>query len=295
MGAKGGGCFVIICYKLALAPPGPVGGLVHFLLEAPEGPACEPALVGPLHNAPKGAMLWGVCLGKPPKALPPSGARCNVQYCTSRSATCQCTLQCWDTSIPEGASGPRGMGRGVGGVASCSNICVVANALHIAPRDEGGGAHSGRSPTVTQEHPMPQFDIASLHPQITFFAGILSTSHVSSCKNILPKVSQNSKPNRRIAEIHNVFAVKGSRDPCLPSHIYQPAKIVSHSVPREVLRLICSGRFIDQITISYMSPSNRPSRHESQHAKIRLLQLSNIYLSTSSDTYSSTTKARHSK
>jgi len=165
-------------------------------------------------------------------------------------------LQCWDTSIPEGASGPRGMGRGVGGVASCSNICVVANALHIAPRDEGGGAHSGRSPTVTQEHPMPQFDIASFYPQITFFAGIFLMFYVFLCKNILPKVSQNLKLNRRIAEIYNVFAVKGLRDLCLLSHIYQPAKIVSHLVLREVLCLICLGRFIDQITISYMSSLN---------------------------------------
>jgi type I restriction enzyme M protein len=47
--------------------------------------------------------------------------------------------------------------------------------------------------------------------------------------NMVSKMKHDTELGSRIAEIHNVFAVKGSRDPCLPSHIYQPAKI---STPR---------------------------------------------------------------
>jgi len=231
---------------------------------------------------------------------------CNIAHRAVQCASAHCNVG--TPPSPRGPPAPGEWGEGSAGSQvvptfawsqmHCTSPPATKAAGHVPTLGEIPDSFGGGRPPpkqATQEHPMPQFDIASLHPQTTFFAGILSTSHVSSCKNILPKVSQNPKPNKRIAEIYNVFAVKGSRDLCLLSHIYQPAKIVSHSVPREVLRLIRSGRFIDQITISYMSSPNRPSRHKSQHARIRLLRLSNIYLSTSSDTYSSTTKARHSK
>lgn len=103
---------------------------------------------------------------------------------------------------------------------------------------------------------MPQFDIASFYPQITFFAGIFLTFYVFLCKSVLPKVSQNLKLNKRMAEAYGTLATKGLKDLCLLSHIYKPSKIVSHLVLREVLCLICLDRFVSTITIAYMSYLN---------------------------------------
>lgn len=103
---------------------------------------------------------------------------------------------------------------------------------------------------------MPQFDIASFYPQITFFAGIFLTFYVFLCKSVLPKVSQNLKLNKRMAEAYGTLATKGLRDLCLLSQIYKPSKIVSHLVLREVLCLLFLDRFAVQLTTSYMSYLN---------------------------------------
>lgn len=80
--------------------------------------------------------------------------------------------------------------------------------------------------------------------------------YVFLCKNILPKIGQNPKLSKRIAELYNLSTAKGLRDISLPSHIYKPSKIVLHLIYKEIIRLICLNRFLKILTFSYISSPN---------------------------------------
>ena len=104
---------------------------------------------------------------------------------------------------------------------------------------------------------MPQFDITSFYPQITFFAGIFLTLHVSIAKNILPKISQNLKLNKRIGAMLDRFAIKGlERDIGVLSLIYNPSSIVSHLIYKESLCLIFLNVFVRLVTNTLISSLN---------------------------------------
>jgi len=103
---------------------------------------------------------------------------------------------------------------------------------------------------------MPQFDIASFYPQITFFAVIFLLFYVFLTKNILPKISQNLKINKRIGEIYNTFATKRLKDINLLSYIYKPTQILSYLVYKETICLIFLNKFLRIITIAFISSLN---------------------------------------
>ena len=134
---------------------------------------------------------------------------------------------------------------------------------------------------------MPQFDIACFYPQITFFVGIYILLYVFLTKNVLPKISQNLKLNKRIGEIYNLFAVspKGLRDLGLLSYIYKPSKIVSHLIFKETLCIIVLNRFLNILTFSYISSLNWLNLSNQTHSKVRLLKLNRLYLHTLHDLF----------
>ena len=115
---------------------------------------------------------------------------------------------------------------------------------------------------------MPQFDIASFFPQITFFAGIFLIFYVFLSKNILPKISQNLKLNKRILDIYNALpAFRGHASVSgqsshnvdgLPglARIYNPSKILAFAVYKETICLIYLRKMVRLLTISYMSSLN---------------------------------------
>ena len=103
---------------------------------------------------------------------------------------------------------------------------------------------------------MPQFDIASFHPQITFFTVIFLLLYVFLTRNILPKISQNLKLNKRIAENYNSFAIKRLKDLNLLSYIYKPTQILSHLIYKETLCILFLNQFLKIITVAYISSLN---------------------------------------
>ena len=134
---------------------------------------------------------------------------------------------------------------------------------------------------------MPQFDIASFYPQITFFAVIFLLFYVFLTKNILPKISQNLKINKRIGEIYNTFATKRLKDINLLSYIYKPTQILSYLVYKETICLIFLNKFLRIITIAFISCLHWLIKNQEINSKIRLLKLNNLYLNVLNDIYSS--------
>jgi hypothetical protein len=103
---------------------------------------------------------------------------------------------------------------------------------------------------------MPQFDIASFYPQITFFAGIFLILYIFVTKNTLPKISQNLKLNRRIIELYNNFSLKGLKDINLLSHIYKPYSILTYSIYKESPCLSAPRRYTEQTMTGHIACSN---------------------------------------
>jgi hypothetical protein len=103
---------------------------------------------------------------------------------------------------------------------------------------------------------MPQFDIASFYPQITFFAVIFLLLYVFLTKSILPKISHNLKINKRIGEVYSLFAVKCLKDINLLSYIYKPTQILSYLVYKETICLVYLNNFCQVITNAFASSLN---------------------------------------
>lgn len=101
---------------------------------------------------------------------------------------------------------------------------------------------------------MPQFDIASFFPQITFFAGIFLMFYVFLARSILPKISKNLKLNSRIA---NLFIDAYSPRSCLPldalCRIYKPSRFLRLAVYKETLCLVYTRKMVQLITLSLIA------------------------------------------
>lgn len=114
----------------------------------------------------------------------------------------------------------------------------------------------GRVPLLSFLNTMPQFDIASFFPQITFFAGIFLVFYILLTKIVLPKIGQNLKLNKKLGEVYSTFSVRGLKDTNLLSFIYNPSKIVSYLIYRETTCLIFLQKFVSILTVSYVSSLN---------------------------------------
>lgn len=139
---------------------------------------------------------------------------------------------------------------------------------------------------------MPQFDITSFYPQITFFAVIFLMFYVFLTKNILPKISQNLKLNKRIADIYTTFAIKKLKDLGLLSYIYQPSKIISYLIYKETISLLHLNKFLHIITIAFASSLNWLSITQKNDSKVRLFKLNTIYLNALNDIFSGTSASK---
>jgi hypothetical protein len=137
---------------------------------------------------------------------------------------------------------------------------------------------------------MPQFDIASFYPQITFFTVIFLLLYVFLTRNILPKISQNLKLNKRIAENYNSFAIKRLKDLNLLSYIYKPTQILSHLIYKETLCILFLNQFLKIITVAYISSLNWFLKNQEKDLKIRLFKLNLVYLNVLNDIYYNTRK-----
>ena len=132
---------------------------------------------------------------------------------------------------------------------------------------------------------MPQFDIASFYPQITFFAGIFLIFYAFLTRNALPKISQNLKLAKRVEELYNTFAAqaKGLKDINLLSHIYKPSQILSHLIYKETICLIYFSQFLRILTVSYISSINWLLKTHENNGKAKLAPLNKIYLNILND------------
>ncbi len=143
-------------------------------------------------------------------------------------------------------------------------------------------------------HSMPQFDITSFYPQISFFAGIFLILYVFLAKNILPRISQNLKLGKKISDVYNSFSLARGKDINFLSHIYNPSNILSHSIYKETLCLI----FLNKFSAAFFSTPFAAACHWRASVKRRhlslgcydsaapaspLFQLNRIYLHTLND------------
>lgn len=133
---------------------------------------------------------------------------------------------------------------------------------------------------------MPQFDIASFYPQITFFAVIFLLFYVFLTKNILPKISQNLKLNRRINDIFSNFATKRFKDINVLSYIYNPNKLISFLVIKEIISIIFLQKFLNIIIIAFVSSLNWLIINKAKNSNIRLQKLNILYFHILNDIFS---------
>lgn len=144
---------------------------------------------------------------------------------------------------------------------------------------QGKFASVGRQHKNNFFNPMPQFDIASFYPQITFFAGIFLMLLVFFTKNTLPKISQNLKLNKRMAELYSSWATPGGvlGDKNLLSHIYKPYNILCFHIYMENVCLIFLCRSIRIVTISYILCLSWLAQAQEKNLNLKLLHLSRVY------------------
>lgn len=134
---------------------------------------------------------------------------------------------------------------------------------------------------------MPQFDIASFFPQIVFFAGIFLIFYIFLVKIVLPKIGQNLKLNKKLGEVYSVFSSKGLKDINLLSFIYKPSEILSYLIYRETACLIFLNKFVNILTLSYLSSFKWLVKTHQKDQKVRLFEINRIYFKTLDDVYGS--------
>lgn len=132
---------------------------------------------------------------------------------------------------------------------------------------------------------MPQFDIAAFYPQIIYFAGITIGLYILLTKNTLPKLSQNLKINKKLIQIFESLAIKGSKDINLLSHIYKPEEIIKHLIYKESLSIIFLKKEIRTIIIAYIVSRNWLDTITEKNKKIKMEKLNRIYLRIINETY----------
>ncbi len=130
---------------------------------------------------------------------------------------------------------------------------------------------------------MPQFDIASFFPQITFFASLFLLFYVFLTKNTLPKIGQNLKLNKKLGEFLNIFSVKGLKDLNLLSYIYKPQAILLYRVYKESLSIMFLQKHTEIITTTYIACLNWLEKNNEKNIKVRLLKLNRTYFKILND------------
>ncbi len=131
---------------------------------------------------------------------------------------------------------------------------------------------------------MPQFDIASFFPQITFFASIFLLFYVFLTKNTLPKIGQNLKLNKKINDFLNIFSLKGLKDINLLSYIYKPKAVLLHRIYRETLCIITLQKYSETIIKTWIASINWLEKTHEKNKKIKLLKLNKVYFTIAGDT-----------
>ena len=136
---------------------------------------------------------------------------------------------------------------------------------------------------------MPQFDIASFYPQISFFAGIFLVCYVFLTQRVLPKMSRNLKSSKKITEIYNTFATFQSGPSTTGSigaiaHIYNPSQILSYLIHTECLYIIYLGAYTSILQNAYATSLNWliAARNSTRN---RLSVLDRVYLNVLNDIY----------
>ena len=132
---------------------------------------------------------------------------------------------------------------------------------------------------------MPQFDIASFYPQLTFFTSLFLIFYIFLIKNTLPKIGQNLKLNKKINQLYNVFSFQGLKDVNLLSHIYKPYNILSYLIYKESLCLLFLQKSIEKITSTHIACLNWLEKNHEKNIKIRLLKLNRTYFKVLNDVY----------
>ena len=59
--------------------------------------------------------------------------------------------------------------------------------------------------------------------------------------------------NKKLGEVYSVFSSKGLKDINLLSFIYKPSEILSYLIYRETACLIFLNKFVNILTLSYLS------------------------------------------
>ena len=98
---------------------------------------------------------------------------------------------------------------------------------------------------------MPQFDIASFYPQITFFAGTFLMFYAFVNKDILPRVGHNLKLNRKLSDIFNLCVGKGNGGVSLLTYIYGPSRTLSHAIYAEIICLALVRSLTSSVAVVY--------------------------------------------
>jgi hypothetical protein len=132
---------------------------------------------------------------------------------------------------------------------------------------------------------MPQFDIASFFPQITFFATIFLLFYVFLTKNTLPRLSQNLKLNRKLSDFLSTFSMKGLKDLNLTSYIYKPHNILLNRVLKETLSLVTLQKYSETVFITLLSSLNWFEKTHKKNTKIKLVKLHRVYFTILGDTF----------
>lgn len=139
---------------------------------------------------------------------------------------------------------------------------------------------------------MPQFDIASFFPQVSFFTCIFIILYTFLTKNALPKISQNLKLNKRLLEVYNNFGAKEFKDLNLLSYIYNPSQILSYLIYKEAICLIHLNVFYRTLRKSYISSIKWLVETNKSTNQIRLLEFNRTYLKILQDIYSCAEKKK---
>jgi hypothetical protein len=141
---------------------------------------------------------------------------------------------------------------------------------------------------------MPQFDIVSFFPQVSFFSFIFIVLYIFISKNVLPKLSQNLKLSKRLIELYNNFGLKEFKDVNLLSYIYKPSHIISYLIYKESICLIYLNIFFNLVTKSYVSSLNWLNKTNKSNSKlqVKLLELDRLYLNILQDMYFSSTETK---
>lgn len=139
---------------------------------------------------------------------------------------------------------------------------------------------------------MPQFDIASFFPQVSFLTCIFIILYTFLTKNALPKISQNLKLNKRLLEVYNNFGAKEFKDLNLLSYIYNPSQILSYLIYKEAICLIHLNVLYRTLRKSYISSIKWLVETNKSTSQIRLLEFNRTYLKIIQDIYSCAEKKK---